>query len=91
VRGRPRRRRHAPGGGWALGSAQDAEDHLTRGGAAQWGLELGELRSEAQKTAATIRMVISRALAFMNDPTLAASVLPGPGAGLDLTGFLARR
>jgi len=74
---------------WALGSAQQAENYLTSHGATQWGLELGELRSEAQKTAATIRMVLSRALAFMNDPNLAASVLPGPGAGLDMIGFLA--
>jgi len=74
---------------WALGSAQQAEDHLTQHGETQWGLELGELRSEAQKTAATIRMVISRALAFMNDPALATAVLPGPDAGLDMGEFLA--
>jgi hypothetical protein len=34
------------------------------------------VRSEAHKTAATVRMVMSRALDFMADPDLAASVLP---------------
>ena len=52
---------------------------LADAGARQWALTLAELRSEAQKTTATVRMVMSRALAFMADPALAASVLPGPG------------
>src|SRR6266404_980580 len=51
---------------------------------------LAELRSEAHKTAATVRMVMSRALAFMADPALAASVLPGPGDGFDIPAFLDR-
>src|SRR5215472_13303561 len=61
---------------WALGSAEPAEDILDQAGADQWAAELAELRSEAQKTAATIRMVLSRALGFMTDPALARSVLP---------------
>ncbi len=61
---------------WALGSAEDAEDILFQAGATQWALELGELRGDSQKTAATIKMVLSRALAFMTDPKLAQSVLP---------------
>src|SRR3984957_9855536 len=36
-------------------------------------------------------MVMSRALAFMADPALAASVLPGPGGGFDIPAFLAGR
>ena len=36
-------------------------------------------------------MVMSRALSFMADPALAASVLPAPGAGFDIPAFLARR
>ena len=55
---------------------------------ALWALTLAELRSEAHKTAATVRMVMSRALAFMADPALAASVLPGPGGGFDIPAFL---
>ena len=76
---------------WALGSAEAAEDILARAGAEQWAAELAELRGEAQKTAATIKMVLSRALAFMTDPALARSVLPaGDGDGVDIEAFLAR-
>ena len=78
--------------GWALGNAEPAEDVLARAGAAQWALELAELRSEAQKTAQTIRMVITRALAFMADPSLARSVLPtGETGGFDIESFLRER
>ena len=31
---------------------------------------------------------MSRSLAFMADPALAASVLPGPGGGFDILAFL---
>jgi len=75
---------------WALGNAEAAEDILDGAGADQWAAELAELRSEAQKTAATIRMVLSRALGFMTDPALARSVLPdGPGQGADIGELLA--
>lgn len=78
--------------GWALGSAEPAEDVLAQAGAGQWAAELGELRSEAHKTAATIKMVLSRALGFMTDPALARSVLPAPGeAPVDIEGFLRGR
>jgi type IV secretory pathway TraG/TraD family ATPase VirD4 len=65
------------------------EQILMAAGARQWAFTLAELRSEAHKTAATVRMVMSRALAFMADPDLAASVLPAPGAGFDIPDFLA--
>ena len=61
---------------------------LAAAGAHQWALTLAELRSEAHKTAATVRMVMSRALAFMADPALAACVLPAPGTGFDIPAFL---
>jgi type IV secretion system protein VirD4 len=61
---------------------------LAEARAHQWALTLAELRSEAHKTAATVRMVMSRALSFMADPALAASVLPRPGEGFDITSFL---
>jgi type IV secretion system protein VirD4 len=64
------------------------EQILAAAGARQWALTLAELRSEAHKTTATVRMVMSRALAFMADPALAASVLPGPGEGFDIPAFL---
>src|SRR5689334_8449880 len=64
------------------------EQILMAAGARQWACTLAELRGEAHKTAATVRMVMSRALAFMADPDLAACVLPAPGAGFDIPGFL---
>ncbi len=73
---------------WALGSARDAENILQEAGAVQWALELAELRGEAQKTAATVKMVVSRALAFMTDPALAQSVLPSGDGGFDIEAFL---
>ncbi len=76
---------------WALGNAEAAEDILDGAGADQWAAELAELRGEAQKTAATIRMVLSRALGFMTDPALARSVVPvgHDGSGVDIGDFLA--
>ncbi len=65
------------------------EQILAAAGAHQWALTLAELRSEAHKTAATVRMVMSRSLAFMADPALAACVLPAPGTGFDIPAFLA--
>ena len=64
------------------------EQILAAAGAHQWALTLAELRSEAHKTAATVRMVMSRSLAFMADPALAACVLPAPGTGFDIPQFL---
>ncbi len=59
-----------------------------KGVAHQWAHVLSELRSEAHKTTATVRMVMSRALAFMADPALAGSVLPAPGTGFSIPAFL---
>jgi type IV secretion system protein VirD4 len=73
---------------WALGDASEAEAILAGNDAQQWAAELAEMHSEAQKTAATVRMVLSRALAFMTDPQLAASVLPGPGSAFSIPDFL---
>jgi type IV secretion system protein VirD4 len=77
---------------WVSGADPDVPERiLMAAGARQWAHTLAELRSEAHKTAATVRMVMSRALAFMADPALAASVLPGPGGGFDIPAFLADR
>ena len=77
---------------WVSGADPDVPERiLAAAGAHQWALTLTELRSEAHKTAATVRMVMSRALAFMADPALAASVLPAPGGGFDIPAFLAGR
>jgi type IV secretory pathway TraG/TraD family ATPase VirD4 len=63
---------------------------VAQAGAGHWAVTLSELRSEAHKTAATVRMVMSRALSFMADPVLAASVLPSPD-GFDIDAFLRDR
>ena len=77
---------------WVSGADPDVPERiLIASGARQWALTLAELRSEAHKTAATVRMVMSRALAFMADPSLAASVLPPAGGGFDIPAFLADR
>jgi len=74
---------------WVSGADPDVPERiLAAAGAHQWALTLAELRSEAHKTAATVRMVMSRALAFMADPALAACVLPAPGTGFDIPEFL---
>ena len=74
---------------WVAGADPDVPERiLIAAGAHQWAHTLAELRSEAHKTAATVRMVMSRALAFMADPALAASALPGPGDGFDIPAFL---
>jgi type IV secretion system protein VirD4 len=66
-------------------------DILRSAGAHQWALTVAELGGEAQKTAQTIRMTMSRSLAFMTDPALAACVLPGAGSGFDIETFLRER
>ena len=73
---------------WALGDAEPAEDILRASGAGQWALELAELRGEAQRTAQTVRMVLSRALTFLTDPALAECVLPGDEPGFSIAEFL---
>jgi len=76
---------------WISGAAStQAEDILNSipDPGPQWAAQLAELRGEANKTAQTIRMTMSRALAFLADPALAASVLPAPGQSLDLEAFL---
>jgi len=77
---------------WVLGGEPDVPvDILRSAGAHQWALTVAELGGEAQKTAQTIRMTMSRSLAFMTDPALAACVLPGAGTGFDITAFLRER
>jgi type IV secretion system protein VirD4 len=76
---------------WVSGAdATEAEAILAGipGPGQQWAAQLAELRGQANKTAQTIRMTMSRALAFLADPALAESVLPSPGQSLDLEGFV---
>jgi type IV secretory pathway TraG/TraD family ATPase VirD4 len=77
---------------WVAGADPDAPEEILRAaGAGYWAMTLAELRSEAQKTASTVRMVMSRALSFMADPALAASVLPASHGGFSIEAFLAAR
>ena len=77
---------------WVSGKrAGEAEQILLAAGADDWAYTLSELTGEAEKTVATVRMVMSRALAFMADPALAASVLPGAGGGFAVGEFLTKR
>ncbi len=74
---------------WVSGADPDVPERiLAAAGAHQWAYNLAELRSEAHKTTATVRMVMSRALSFMADPALAASVLPASGTGFHIPAFL---
>ena len=77
---------------WALtgtkGGAVDAENILRHAGAGRWADELSQLRGAAERTNATNEMVMTQALGFMSDPSLAVSVLPAPDAGLDIGEFL---
>jgi len=76
---------------WVLGAdPEDPERILAAAGAHQWAATLAELRGEAQRTASTVRMVMSRAVGFMADDTLAASVIPA-GQAFDIPGFLRGR
>ena len=76
---------------WVSGSRpNEAEEILCRtpGAATHFAAQLAEMRGEANKTISTVRMTMSRALAFLADPQLAAAVLPENGQSLDLHGFL---
>jgi type IV secretion system protein VirD4 len=77
-------------GRWA-GSENEVADAiaiLAGAGHDDWAAQLAELTGPAEKTSATIRMVLTRALAFMNDPALADATLPGPGQEFDIDRFL---
>jgi type IV secretion system protein VirD4 len=74
---------------WVLtGDTRFPETVLAEAGYPRWAAQLAEMRSEASKTTATVRMTMSRALAFLTDPRLAASVMPDDGFGLDIGNFI---
>ena len=68
---------------WALtasrGGAQPAEEILREHGAPDWAAELSQLRSAADKTAATNEIVMSQMLSFMIDPGARRGCTAGPG------------
>jgi type IV secretion system protein VirD4 len=76
-------------GRWLMGTAEDAETILVRAGQDQWATSLAQLRSPAERTISTIRLLHNKALSFLGNPALAAAVLPQPGQGFDIADFLA--
>jgi type IV secretory pathway TraG/TraD family ATPase VirD4 len=76
---------------WVMGIGATEAENILAGAPApgsHWAEQLVELRGEANKTAQTIRMTMSRAVAFLTDPSLSMSVLPAPGYGLNIGEFL---
>lgn len=74
---------------WINGiNTRQALDILRAAGFANWAATLAERDGPAQKTAATVKMVMTRALAFMDDPALCASVLPRKGEGFGIEDYL---
>jgi type IV secretion system protein VirD4 len=67
---------------------EEAVSILAGFGREEMALQLAELGGDAEKTTQTIRMVMSRAMAWMNDPALAAAVLPGDGEHFDIDRFV---
>jgi type IV secretory pathway TraG/TraD family ATPase VirD4 len=66
----------------------EAIDILVATGYAELAAQLAELTGPADKTAGTVRMVISRALSFLQDPQLAVATLPAPGQEVAIDDFL---
>ena len=74
---------------WVIGTAsREAERILRANGRVTWADSVAQMRGAADKTAATIRMVLIAALKFLEDDELAACVTPGPGPGFDIAEFL---
>ncbi|HET9897677.1 MAG TPA: type IV secretory system conjugative DNA transfer family protein [Streptosporangiaceae bacterium] len=77
---------------WVTGiDSTDAETILVSSGGQtgwQWASQLAELRGHANRTAQTVRMTMSRAMAFLADPALAASVTTAPRANFSIEEFL---
>jgi hypothetical protein len=76
-------------GRWLMGSAEDAEAILERAGQDQWATSLAQLRSPAERTISTIRLLHNKALSFLGNPALAASILPDKQNAFDIEDFLA--
>jgi type IV secretion system protein VirD4 len=75
---------------WILGEDTRLPERILRAnGRGTWAKSLSQMRGAADKTAATVRMVMTAALNFMEDPAVSECVLPGPdGTGFDIDEFL---
>jgi type IV secretion system protein VirD4 len=74
---------------WVLGgSVADPVAFLHQCGREQWARSLAQLDGAADKTNATVRMVMRRALAYTGDPALLLSTAPAEGENFDIDEFL---
>jgi type IV secretion system protein VirD4 len=77
---------------WVFTSAEEAQQTLFADNSSEMAAALNELHnSPAEKTAGTIRMVLSQVLGFLTDPALAMSVLPAGDGGFDIDQFIRSR
>src|SRR5260221_12705425 len=77
---------------WVFTSAEEAQKVLFADNSSEMAAALNELHnSPAEKTAGTIRMVLSQVLGFLTDPALAMSVLPAGDGGFDIDEFIGSR
>lgn len=74
---------------WVVsGDTREAERILRAHGRRTWAESVAQMRGAADKTGATVRMVLVAALKFMEDPAIAECVLPAAGDGFDIGEFL---
>jgi type IV secretory pathway TraG/TraD family ATPase VirD4 len=78
---------------WAHGVEDDVPERILAahpGAPDGWLGPIREVRKPG-RTADSIRMTVTRALAWFADPTVAAATSPGPGEGFDVAGFVSGR
>jgi len=78
---------------WAHGIDDSVPEQILsahRGAADGWLGPIREVRRPG-RTADSIRMTVTRALAWLSDPAVAAATSPGPGEGFDVTDFVSGR
>jgi type IV secretion system protein VirD4 len=74
---------------WTLsGNTREPERILRAHGRPDWADSLAQMRGPADKTGATVRMVLNSATKFLDDPAIAACALPGPGHAFGIGEFL---
>jgi type IV secretory pathway TraG/TraD family ATPase VirD4 len=78
---------------WAHGANDDVPERILAAHPAAADGWLGPIREVRRpgRTADSIRMTVTRALAWFADPTVAAATSPGPGEGFDVAGFVSGR
>lgn len=78
--------------GWTLsGDTREPERILRANGRPDWAASLAQMRGPADKTGATVRMVLNSATKFMDDPMIAVCALPGAGDAFGIEEFLCRQ